>query len=43
MFVLLYAILGVVDFMLMTHYARKELAPEAAETEEETPALHFTY
>ena len=42
-FVLLYAILGVVDFLLMTHFARKELAPVAAETEEETPALHFTY
>ena len=42
-FVLLYAVLGVVDFLLMTHYARKELAPVTAETEEETPALHFTY
>jgi hypothetical protein len=28
---------------LMTHFARKELAPADAETEEETPALTFTY
>ncbi|MFL6185342.1 MAG: cytochrome ubiquinol oxidase subunit I [Actinomycetes bacterium] len=42
-FVVLYAGLGVVDFLLMRHFARKELAPAAAETEEETPALHFTY
>jgi cytochrome bd ubiquinol oxidase subunit I len=42
-FVLLYAVLGVVDFLLMRHFARKELAPVTAETEEETPALHFTY
>jgi cytochrome d ubiquinol oxidase subunit I len=40
-FVLLYAALGVVDVMLMTHFARKELAPEASE--EATPTLHFTY
>jgi cytochrome bd-type quinol oxidase subunit 1 len=42
-FVLLYAVLGVVDVMLMTHFARKELAPEPAATEEPAPALHFTY
>jgi cytochrome d ubiquinol oxidase subunit I len=42
-FVLLYAVLGVVDFLLMRYFARKELAPVTAETEEETPALHFTY
>ena len=41
-FILLYAALGVVDVMLMTHFARKELAPEPA-TEEQAPALHFTY
>jgi cytochrome bd ubiquinol oxidase subunit I len=42
-FILLYAVLGVVDFLLMLHFARKELAPIDAETQEETPALHFTY
>jgi cytochrome bd-type quinol oxidase subunit 1 len=42
-FVLVYAVLGVVDFLLMRHFARKELAPVTVETEEETPALHFTY
>ena len=42
-FVVVYAILGVVDFRLMRHFARKELAPVTAATEEETPALHFTY
>ena len=42
MFVLLYAVLGVVDFLLMRHFARKA-GPRHAETEEETPALHFTY
>ena len=43
MFVVLYAVLGVVAFLLMRHFARKELAPVTAETEEETPALQFTY
>jgi cytochrome bd-type quinol oxidase subunit 1 len=42
-FVVVYVVLGVVDFLLMRHFARKELAPVTAETEEETPALHFTY
>jgi cytochrome d ubiquinol oxidase subunit I len=42
-FVLVYAVLGVVDALLMAHFARRELAPEPAATEEETPALHFTY
>jgi cytochrome bd ubiquinol oxidase subunit I len=42
-FVLLYAVLGVVDFLLMRHFARKELTPADAAAEEETPALHFTY
>jgi cytochrome d ubiquinol oxidase subunit I len=41
-FVLLYAILGVVDVLLMAHFARRELAPTEAAAEEE-PALHFTY
>ena len=42
-FVLLYAALGVVDVLLMTHFARKELAPEPSAPEEAAPALHFTY
>jgi cytochrome bd ubiquinol oxidase subunit I len=42
-FVLLYAALGVVDVMLMTHFARKELASVPEASEEATPALHFTY
>jgi cytochrome d ubiquinol oxidase subunit I len=42
-FVLLYAILGVVDVLLMAHFARRELAPTPATTEEETPVLTFTY
>jgi cytochrome d ubiquinol oxidase subunit I len=42
-FVLLYAVLGVVDVLLMGHFARRELAPEAATVEEETPVLTFTY
>ncbi len=41
-FVLLYAVLGVVDVLLMAHVARRELAPATAD-EEETPVLHFTY
>jgi cytochrome bd ubiquinol oxidase subunit I len=43
-FVLLYAILGVVDVLLMARFARRELAPvPATADEEETPVLHFTY
>jgi len=44
-FVLLYATLGVVDFLLMTHFARKELAPDPdpAPAEDAPSALHFTY
>ena len=42
-FVLVYAILGVVDVLLMAHFARRELAPTPAAAEEETPVLHFTY
>ena len=41
-FVLLYAVLGVVDVLLMAHVARRELTPATAD-EEETPVLHFTY
>jgi cytochrome bd ubiquinol oxidase subunit I len=43
MFVLLYAVLGVVDVLLMAHFARRELTPTEAAAEEEQPALHFTY
>jgi cytochrome d ubiquinol oxidase subunit I len=42
-FVLVYAVLGVVDVLLMAHFARRELAPTPAGAEEETPVLHFTY
>ena len=42
-FVLVYAVLGVVDVLLMAHFARRELAPTPAAAEEETPVLHFTY
>jgi len=42
-FVLLYAVLGVIDVLLMGHFARRELAPADAAAEEEQPALHFTY
>jgi cytochrome bd ubiquinol oxidase subunit I len=42
-FVLLYAALGVVDVLLMAHFARRELAPTDAAAQEEQPALHFTY
>jgi cytochrome bd ubiquinol oxidase subunit I len=42
-FVLVYAVLGVVDLLLMAHFARRELAPAEASTGEEQPALHFTY
>jgi cytochrome bd-type quinol oxidase subunit 1 len=42
-FVLVYAVLGVVDVLLMAHFARRELAPTDAAVEEEQPALHFTY
>jgi cytochrome d ubiquinol oxidase subunit I len=42
-FVVLYAVLGVVDVLLMAHFARRELAPTEAGVEEEQPALHFTY
>jgi cytochrome bd ubiquinol oxidase subunit I len=42
-FVLLYVILGVVDLLLMGHFARRELAPTEAAAEEETPVLTFTY
>jgi cytochrome bd ubiquinol oxidase subunit I len=41
-FVLLYAALGVVDVLLMAHFARRELAPTDVAREEQ-PALHFTY
>jgi cytochrome bd ubiquinol oxidase subunit I len=40
-FVLLYAVLGVADALLMFHFGRRELAPEPAE--EAAPELHFTY
>jgi cytochrome d ubiquinol oxidase subunit I len=44
-FVLLYAALGVVDVLLMTHFARKELDPDPdpAPADAAPPALHFTY
>ncbi|HKP98776.1 MAG TPA: cytochrome ubiquinol oxidase subunit I [Actinomycetes bacterium] len=44
-FVLLYAALGVVDVLLMAHFARKELEPDPdpASAEDAPPALHFTY
>jgi cytochrome bd ubiquinol oxidase subunit I len=42
-FVLLYIVLGVVDLMLMLHFARKELAPAPVAAEDESPVLHFTY
>jgi cytochrome d ubiquinol oxidase subunit I len=42
-FVLVYAVLGVVDVLLMSHFARRELASTPAAAEEETPVLHFTY
>jgi cytochrome d ubiquinol oxidase subunit I len=41
-FVLIYVALGVVDLLLMAHYARRELAPEPAGGEE-SPVLTFTY
>ena len=42
-FVLVYAALGVVDVLLMGHFARRELATGDTAAEEETPVLHFTY
>ena len=42
-FVLVYAVLGVVDALLMAHFARRELEPTPAAAEEEAPVLHFTY
>jgi cytochrome d ubiquinol oxidase subunit I len=44
-FVLLYAALGVVDVLLMAHFARKELEPDPdpVSAEDAPPALHFTY
>jgi cytochrome d ubiquinol oxidase subunit I len=41
-FVLLYAALGVVDVLLMAHFARRELAPTDV-ARRSSPALHFTY
>ena len=41
-FVLIYVALGVVDLLLMAHYARRELAPDPA-AGEESPVLTFTY
>ena len=41
-FVFIYVALGVVDLLLMAHYARRELAPEPAGGEE-SPVLTFTY
>ena len=40
-FVLVYAVLGVADALLMFHFGRRELAPEPAE--EAAPELTFTY
>jgi cytochrome d ubiquinol oxidase subunit I len=42
-FVLVYLALGVVNLLLMAHFARRELQATPAAAEEETPALHFTY
>jgi cytochrome d ubiquinol oxidase subunit I len=42
-FFLLYGILAVVDTILMTHYARKQLAPEPENPEEPAAELEFIY
>ena len=42
-FVVLYGILAIVDTVLMTHYARKQLAPEQEEAAEAEEDLEFIY
>jgi cytochrome d ubiquinol oxidase subunit I len=47
-FVLLYAVMGIVDWWLMARYARRELAPDEAEpapeeAEQDSAALEFVY
>jgi cytochrome d ubiquinol oxidase subunit I len=42
-FVLAYVVLGVVDVLLMARFARRELVPDPAAADQETPVLHFTY
>ncbi len=40
-FLLLYGALAVVDFVLMTHFARKELAPAEGRDEDEVPEITY--
>jgi cytochrome d ubiquinol oxidase subunit I len=42
-FFLLYGVLAIVDTILMTHYARKQLAPEPENPEEPASELEFIY
>ncbi len=42
-FVLLYGVLGTVDFMLMLRYSRKELAPAAGEDSKDEPVPAMLY
>src|SRR5262249_5771427 len=42
-FFLLYGILAIVDTILMTHYARKQLTPETGKTEEPVAESEFIY
>ena len=42
-FVLLYAVLGVVDFLLMLQYSREQLPPAPAQTEADAPVPAVQY
>jgi cytochrome bd-type quinol oxidase subunit 1 len=42
-FFLLYGVLAIVDTILMTHYARQQLAPPPENPEEPAPELEFIY
>ena len=42
LFLVLYGALAIVDTILMTHYARKQLAPDAP-GEDKAPELEFIY
>ena len=42
-FVLLYAVLGVVDFLLMLKYSREQLPPARAQTEADAPVPAVQY
>jgi cytochrome d ubiquinol oxidase subunit I len=42
-FGVLYGVLAIVDTILMTHYARKQLAPEPENPEEPANELEFIY